>query len=492
MNGRGKSDSLIVPVKLSNKDVGALGSAEEVEGRRLAKGNSYQQPRYRTQGREDLQHELGRIRQAAQRDKKLRFTTLWHHVYKVDRLREAYFRIKRKVAPGIDGETWQHYGENLEENLRELSRRLQRGAYRAKPVKRGYLPKPDGRQRPIGVLVLEDKITQRATVKVLEAIYEIDFKGFSYGFRPGHSAHDALDALAVGIRRKKVNWVLDADIRGFFDAIDHEWLVRFIAHRIADRRVVRHIVKWLKAGVMEDGKRLATRQGTPQGGSVSPLLANIYLHYALDLWLDQWRRRRARGEVIFVRYADDFVLGFQYRSDADKFLGELRERLRRFNLELHDDKTRLIEFGRFAAQNYKRRGHGKPATFNFLGFTHICGKTRKGRFVVWRLTMRKRLRAKLKQIKAELRRRMHLSIPVVGQWLRRILQGHYNYYGVPLNYKAMSTFRYEVSRLWFKTLRRRSQKSRLNWARMSRLEKRWLPIPKIRNPYPEQRLRVFT
>ena len=393
---------------------------------------------------------------------------------------------------GIDGETWQHYGENLEENLRELSRRLQRGAYRAKPVKRGYLPKPDGRQRPIGVLVLEDKIAQRATVKVLEAIYENDFKGFSYGFRPGRSAHDALDALAVGIRHKKVNWVLDADIRGFFDAIDHEWLVRFIAHRIADRRVIRHIVKWLKAGVMEEGKRLATTEGTPQGGSVSPLLANIYLHYALDLWMDQWRRRRARGDVIFVRYADDFVLGFQYRSDAKKFTGELRERLRGFNLELHNDKTRLIEFGRFAAQNRKQRGQGKPATFSFLGFTHICGKTQKGRFVVWRLTMRKRLRAKLKQIKAELRRRMHLSIPVVGQWLRRILQGHYNYYGVPLNYRAMSTFRYEVSRLWFKTLRRRSQKTRLNWDRMSRLEKRWLPFPKIRHPYPEQRLRVFT
>jgi group II intron reverse transcriptase/maturase len=380
----------------------------------------------------------------------------------------------------------------LEENLHELSRRLQRGAYRAKPVKRGYLPKPDGRQRPIGVLVLEDKITQRATVKVLEAIYESDFKGFSYGFRPGRSAHDALDALAVGIRRKKVNWVLDADIRGFFDAIDHEWLVKFIAHRIADRRVIRHIVKWLKAGVMEEGKRLATTEGTPQGGSVSPLLANIYLHYALDLWLDQWRRRRASGEVIFVRYADDFVLGFQYRSDAEKFISELRERLRRFKLELHDDKTRLIEFGRFATQNRKRRGQGKSSTFNFLGFTHICGKTQKGKFVVWRLTMRKRLRAKLKQIKAELRRRMHLSIPVVGQWLKRILQGHYNYYGVPLNYRAMATFRYEVSRLWFKTLRRRSQKSRLNWNRMSRLEKRWLPVPKIRHPYPEQRLRVFT
>jgi group II intron reverse transcriptase/maturase len=380
----------------------------------------------------------------------------------------------------------------LEENLRELSRRLQCGAYRAKPVKRGYLPKPDGRQRPIGVLVLEDKIAQRATVKVLEAIYESDFKGFSYGFRPGRSAHDALDALAVGIRCKKVSWVLDADIRGFFDAIDHGWLVRFIAHRIADRRVIRHIVKWLKAGVMEEGKRLATTEGTPQGGSVSPLLANIYLHYALDLWMDQWRRRRARGDVIFVRYADDFVMGFQYRSDAEKFVGELRERLRRFNLELHDDKTRLIEFGRFAAQNRKRRGLGKPATFNFLGFTHISGKTQKGKFVVWRLTMHKRLVAKLKQIKAELRRRMHLSIPVVGQWLKKILQGHYNYYGVPLNYRAMSTFRYEVSRLWFKTLRRRSQKTRLNWDRMSRLEKRWLPAPKIRHPYPEQRLRVFT
>jgi group II intron reverse transcriptase/maturase len=339
---------------------------------------------------------------------------------------------------------------------------------------------------------LEDKIAQRATVKVLEAIYENDFKGFSYGFRPGRSAHDALDALAVGIRHKKVNWVLDADIRGFFDAIDHEWLVKFIAHRIADRRVIRHIVKWLKAGVMEEGKRLATTEGTPQGGSVSPLLANIYLHYALDLWMDQWRRRRARGDVIFVRYADDFVLGFQYRSDAEKFVGELRERLRRFNLELHDDKTRLIEFGRFAAQNRKQRGQGKPATFNFLGFTHICGKTQKGRFVVWRLTMRKRLVAKLKQIKAELRRRMHQSIPVVGQWLRRILQGHYNYYGVPLNYRAMSTFRYEVSRLWFRTLRRRSQKTRLNWDRMSRLGRRWLPFPKIRHPYPEQRLRVFT
>jgi len=492
MNERGKSDSPIVPGKLPNKGRGALRFAEGVEGRGLAEGNLFQQPRFRTQSRSDLKNAQRRIRQAAHRDRKLRFTALWHHVYDIGRLREAYYSLKRKATPGVDGQTWHQYGEKLEDNLWDLSGRLQRGAYRAKPVKRGYLPKPDGRQRPIGVLVLEDKISQRATVKVLEAIYENDFKGFSYGFRSGRSAHDALDALAVGIRHKKVNWVLDADIRGFFDAIDHKWLVRFIAHRIADRRMIRHIIKWLKAGVMEEGKRIATTEGTPQGGSVSPLLANIYLHYALDLWLDQWRRRRARGEVIFVRYADDFVLGFQYRSDAEKCFTELRERLRRFNLELHDDKTRLIEFGRFATQNRKQRGQGKPATFIFLGFTHICGKTQKGKFVVWRLTMRKRLVAKLKQIKAELRRRMHLSIPVVGQWLKRILQGHYNYYGVPLNYRAMATFRYEVSRLWFRTLRRRSQRSRLNWDRMSRLEKRWLPVPKIRHPYPEQRLRVFT
>jgi len=492
MNGRGKSDSPIVPRKLPNKGRGALRSAEEVEGRGLVEGNLFQQTRFRTQRREDLQQLLGRIRQAARRDKKLRFTALWHHVYCVGRLRKAYFSLKRKAAPGVDGETWQHYGEDLEENLLSLSKRLRRGAYRARPVKRTYIPKGDGRQRPIGITALEDKIVQRAVVEVLEAIYETDFKGFSYGFRPERSAHDALDALFVGIRWKKVSWVLDADICGFFDAIEHKWLVKFIEHRIGDRRVIRHIVKWLRAGVMEEGKRLAPDDGTPQGASVSPLLANIYLHYVLDLWVDQWRRKRAEGDVIIVRFADDFVLGFQYRSDAEKLLQELRERLGKFNLELHDDKTRLIEFGRYADHNRKCRGFGKPETFNFLGFTHICGKTLSGKFVVWRHTMRKRLRAKLRQIKQELRRRMHLPIPVVGHWLRSVLRGHFNYYGVPRNGRAITVFRFNVGRLWYKTLGRRSQRSRLNWELMIRIIKRFLPYPRVLHPYPEQRLRVFT
>jgi group II intron reverse transcriptase/maturase len=410
----------------------------------------------------------------------------------VERLREAYYSLKRTATPGVDGETWQHYGENLEENLLNLSDRLQRGAYRAKPVKRAYIPKEDGRQRPIGVTALEDKIVQRAVTDVLEAIYETDFKGFSYGFRPGRSAHDALDALAVGIRWKKVSWVLDADIRGFFDTIDHEWLIRFIEHRIADRRIIRHIRKWLKAGVLEEGKQIPTEEGTPQGGSVSPLLANIYLHYVLDLWAEQWRHRRAKGDVIIVRYADDIVFGFQYCSEAQRFLEGLRKRLGEFNLELHGDKTRLIEFGRFAAENRRRKGRGKPETLDFLGFTHICGQNRDGKFIVLRHTIRKRQRAKLNEIKRELRRRLHIPIPEVGRWLRTVLRGHYNYYGVPNNGRAINAFRFYVARLWFSSLRRRSQRTRINWARMGRLAKRWLPYPKIQHPYPGQRLHVFT
>ena len=492
MNERGKSDSPILPEKLPNKGRGAPRSAEGVEGRGLAKGNPIQQTRSRTQSRRDLQHAVERIRQAARKDRKLRFTALWHHVYSEERLRESYYGLKRKAAPGVDGQTWQDYGENLKENLRDLSERLRRGAYRARPVKRTYIPKRDGRERPIGVTALEDKIVQRAVVKVLEAIYETDFKGFSYGFRPRRSAHDALDALAVGIRWKKVSWVLDADIRGFFDAISHEWLVKFMGHRIGDRRVIRHIRKWLKAGVMEEGKLKPIEEGTPQGGSVSPLLANIYLHYTLDLWADQWRHRHAKGEVIIVRYADDVVFGFQYRSEAEKFLEALRSRLGRFNLQLHDDKTRLIEFGRFAEKSRRRKGKGKPDTFDFLGFTHICGLNRNGKFIVLRHSIRKRVRAKLKEIKRELRRRMHASIPNLGKWLRAILRGHYNYYGVPRNGRAMNAFRYFLGRLWFRTLRRRSQKTRINWERMQRIIKRWLPYPTIRHPYPEQRLRVFT
>ena len=365
----------------------------------------------------DLQSALERIRQVACRDKGARFTALWHHVYNVDRLREAYFSLKRNAAPGVDGETWQHYGEDLEGNLQELCTRLKRGAYRAKPVRRVYIPKADGRQRPLGVTALEDKVVQRAVVKVLNAIYESDFLGFSYGFRPGRNPHNALDALYVGIMRKRVNWMLDADIRGFFDAIDHEWLMKFVEHRIADQRVLRHIKKWLNAGVMEDGKRTQAEKGTPQGGSVSPLLANVYLHYVFDLWVHQWRKRHARGEVIIVRFADDFTVGFQYREDAERFLEELRERFQRFHLELHPEKTRLMEFGRYAAENRKRRGEGKPESFDFLGFTHTCDKTRNGKFIVLRQTMRKRLQSKLREIKIELKRRLHHPVPEAGQWL---------------------------------------------------------------------------
>ena len=494
MNGRGKSDKPIVPRKPANNGgpAWAASSAERVEGRGLAKGNPSQPNRPRTQSREGLQSALDRIRQAAERDKEKRFTALWHHVYDPARLVMAYFALKKEAAPGVDGQTWGQYGEDLEQNLQDLSGRLQRGAYRAKPVRRVYIPKADGRQRPIGVPALEDKIVQRATTEVLNAVYETDFKGFSYGFRPGRGAHEALDALAVGIQTRKVNWVLDADIRGFFDAIDHEWLIQFVEHRIADRRVVRHVKKWLNAGVLEDGRRTPSERGTPQGGSVSPLLANIYLHYVFDLWADHWRRRYACGDMIIVRYADDFVVGFQHRTDAERFLAELGDRLHKFALELHADKTRLIEFGRYAAERRDRRGEGKPDTFDFLGFTHICGKTRQGRFAVLRQTMRKRMQAKLKAIKEGLRRRMHLPIREVGKWLQAVVGGYLRYHAVPRNYPALKTFRNAVIRLWHRTLRRRSQKARVPWKRMTCWVEQWLPPPRILHPHPDQRLSVMT
>ena len=440
----------------------------------------------------DLQQALDRIRQAAAKDRKLRFTTLWHHVYNVHRLREEYSRLKRNAAPGVDGQTWRQYGENLEENLQDLSDRLQRGAYRAKPVQRTYIPKPDGRERPIGKPTLEDKIVQRSAASVLQAIYEVDFKGFSYGFRPGRGPHDALDALAVGIRQRQVSWMLDADIRGYFDAISHEWLEKFVGHRIADQRLIRHIKKWLNAGVLEDGKRTRMEEGVPQGGSISPILANVYLHCVFDLWADQWRRRNARGDVIIVRFADDLVAGFQYKSDAERFLEGLRDRFAKFNLELHADKTRLIEFGRYAAESWKARGGGKPETFDFLGFTHVCGKTRKGRFIVIRRPMKKRMRAKLKDVQQTLRQRMHWPIPEVGRWLRTVLLGWYGYYAVPLTYGTLESFRRGVIRLWRQTLRLRSDKDRTTWERMDRLSAQWLPRPRVVHPYPEQRLRVKT
>jgi len=440
----------------------------------------------------DLPSGPERIRQAACRDKELRFTTLWHHVYAVEQLREAYFALKRNAAPGVDGKTWRQYRKNLDENLLDLSDRLSRGAYRAKAVRRSYIPKPDGRQRPLGVTALEDKIVQRATVEVLNAIYETDFLGFSYGFRPERSPHHALNALYTAIMTRKVSWLLDADIRGYFDAIDHEWLIKFIEHRIADKRVIRHIKKWLKAGVLEDGTKSWNEEGVPQGGSISPLLANIYLHYVFDLWVDHWRRRHARGDVIIVRFADDFVVGFQYRDDAVRFEKALVERFRKFNLELNAQKTRLIEFGRFAAQNRKGRGEGKPETFDFLGFTHICARTSTGKFIVARLSIAKRIRAKLKELKRRLRKRLHWPIPAVGKWLRSVLLGHYRYYGVPGNIDRLSTFKYHVSLLWYRTLRRRSQRHRLNWERMKRLIARWLPQPRIVHSYPDFNLYVTT
>ncbi|MBV9498930.1 MAG: group II intron reverse transcriptase/maturase [Acidobacteriaceae bacterium] len=401
--------------------------------------------------------------------------------------------MKKEAAAGVDGETWRHYGERLEENLHHLADRVKRGAYRAKPVRRVYIPKPDGRQRPLGVTTLEDKLLQRAMVEVLNAIYETDFLGFSYGFRPGRSPHHALDALYAGLLTRKVNWVLDLDIRGFFDAIDHGWLVKFIEHRIADRRVMRLIQKWLHAGVLEDGKRMEAEEGTPQGGSASPLLANIYLHYAFDLWVRVWRQKQARGDMIIVRFADDIVLGFQHRSDAERLWKELNERLRKFRLELHPEKTRLLEFGPFAADNRARRGQGKPETFDFLGFTHICGKKRSnGRFTVLRQTMRKRLQAKLSEVKAELRRRMHNPIPEQGKWLSAVVGGHTRYYGVPMNSHALSLFRFQVGRLWYRALSRRSQNGRVLWDRMYRLIDRWLPPARICHPYPLRRLGVIT
>jgi RNA-directed DNA polymerase len=487
MDGRGKSDRPVVPEKPPNN--APERAAEAVEGKGLAKGNSPERNALRTQGREGAPSALERVRQAARRDGKQRFTALLHHVYDIDRLRTAYFGLKRDAAAGVDGETWRAYGEHLEANLQDLADRLRRGAYRAKPVRRAFIPKADGRLRPLGVPALEDKLVQRAVVEVLNAIYEGDFLGFSYGFRPGRSPHQALDALCAGIMTRKVNWVLDADIRSFFDTLSHEWLVRFVAHRIADRRVVRLIQKWLRAGVLEDGRRIVSEVGTVQGGSISPLLANLYLHHVFDLWVQRWRKRQARGDVVVVRFADDFVVGFQHRQEAERFLAELRERFARFGLELHPDKTRLIPFGRFAG-----KGGTKPPTFSFLGFTHSCGKTRKGGFTVLRQTMRQRLQAKLREVKTELQRRMHRPLPEQGAYLRSVVRGHVHYYGVPMNGGAIGVFRKVVGWLWHRVLKRRSHyaRRRLRWDRMSRIIDRWLPPARICHPYPLHRLAVIT
>ena len=492
--GRGKSDCGVVPRKLPNKAAGAIPEAAEVvEGRPRAKGNAVEQRMSRRSSRVyDVTTALDGIRQTARGRRGAKFTTLMHHIYQVERLRQAYLACKRDAAAGVDGQTWTSYGQDLEARLQDLSDRLARGGYRPQPVKRAYIDKADGSKRPLGVPALEDKIVQRASAEVLNAIYEQDFLGFSYGFRPGRSAHNALDAVAVGVGIRRVNFILDADISKFFDTIEHDWLVRFIEHRVADARVVRLIKKWLHAGVLEDGRVTRSELGTVQGGSISPLLANIYLHYAFDLWAEQWRGRHARGELIIVRYADDWLAGFQFRDDAVRFQRAVTERLGPFGLTLNETKTRLIEFGRFARETRRRRGQGKPQTFDFLGFTHCCGRTRQGKFTVLRLTSAKRMRANLQALKLELRKRLHRPIAEQGEYLRAVVTGHARYFGVPNNGARLMAFRFEVARLWHRTLCRRSQTAHVSWKRMYRLIDHWLPRPHICHPYPNQRLIVTT
>jgi len=487
MHGRGKSDSVIVAMKPANK--AEPSAAESGEPRAGTKGNASQQSTRRTQSRENVSQALDRIRQVARQRKKERFTALFHHI-SVDLLRTAFFALKRDAAAGVDGLKWQDYGADLERNLEDLHARVQRGAYRALPSRRQYIPKPDGRQRPLAIAALEDKIVQRATAAVLNGIYEEDFLGFSYGFRPKRGQHDALDALVVGITSKKVNYILDADIQGFFDAVSQTWLVRFLEHRIADPRIIHLIQKWLKAGILEDGVVTVSDTGTGQGSVISPLLANVYLHYGFDLWAERWRRREATGDMIIVRYADDIVVGFEHEIDARRFWDAMRERLQEFSLSLHPEKTRLIEFGRHAARRRAQRGLGKPETFNFLGLTFICGKSRQGNFLIKRKTRRDRMRGKLQDIKKEMRRRMHQSIPEQGKWLRQVVTGYFNYHAVPTNRRALVAFRTEITKGWRWILKRRSQKGDLTWDRIKKLADDWLPTPRILHPWPNQRFAV--
>ena len=486
MHGHEKSDSAIVATKPANKAGQPV--TERVERRAGTEGNAAQQSTRRAQDRASVSQALDRIRQAAGREEE-RFTTLFHHL-SVPMLRLAFYALKRDAAPGVDGLTWQAYEADLDRSIEDLHERVQRGAYRAQPSRRRYIPKPDGRQRPLAVAALEDKIVQRATVAVLEAIYERDFLGFSYGFRPKRGQHDALDALAVGINSTKVNFILDADIRSFFDEVSQPWLKRFLNHRIGDPRIHRLIQKWLRAGVVEDGELTVSDKGTGQGSVASPLLANVYLHYVFDLWAERWRRRQATGDMIIVRYADDIVVGFEHEADARCFWDEMRARLEAFSLTLHPEKTRLIEFGRHAAAKRRQRGLGKPETFNFLGFTFICGKSHRGNFLLKRKTRRDRMRAKLAEIKEEMRRRMHQPIPVQGAWLRQVVSGFFGYHAVPTNSRALLAFRHHVTELWRRTLRRRSQKDGSTWERVTKLVDDWLPKPRILHPWPEQRFTV--
>ncbi len=479
-----KSDVSVVARKPTNAAGRAAG--EPAERRGTAEGNAGQASMRRVQNRGSMPSGVERVRQAARERKEERFTALLHHV-DVAALRAAYLGLERDAAAGADGVTWQEYGRDLEARLEDLHGRVHRGAYRAQPSRRRYIPKPDGGRRPLGIAALEDKIVQGAVVAVLNAIYEEDFLGFSYGFRPGRSQHDALDALAVGLTRRKVNWILDADIRAFFDTVSHEWLLRFVERRVADPRILRLIRKWLRAGVLEDGAWMESPQGTPQGAVISPLLANIHLHHVLDLWARDWRRTCARGDMIIVRYADDVIVGFQHRDDAERFGAALRERLEQHGLALHPDKTRLIEFGRYAAERRRARGAGKPETFDFLGFTHIADRDRRGAFQLKRRTRRDRKRNRLRAIKEDLNRRRHSPVADQGRWLGQVVRGYLNYHAVPTNLSTLRSFLGDVRRLWWRALRRRSQKDRMSWASFDRLAKRWLPKPKVLHPWPDAR-----
>jgi RNA-directed DNA polymerase len=487
MHGRGKSDSAIVAVKPTNK--AGQPAAETVEQRAETEGNAAQQSTRRAQDRASVSHALDRIRRVARQRKKEKFTALFHHL-SIEHLEDAFAELKENAAAGVDGLTWRGYEPDLDRKIADLHSRLHRGAYRALPSRRVYIPKPDGQQRPLAVAALEDKIVQRATIAVLNAIYEEDFLGFSYGFRPKRSQHDALDALIVGITSKKVNHILDADIRCYFDSVSQNWLIRFLKHRVSDPRMIRLIQKWLRAGILENGVVAVSETGTGQGSVASPLLSNVYLHYVFDLWAERWRRREATGDMIIVRYADDIMIGFEHKSDARRFWDAMRERLAEFSLSLHPDKTRLIEFGRFAAAQRARRGLGKPETFKFLGFTFICGQSRQGRFALQRKSRGDRMRAKLKEIKKELRRRMHRPIPEQGNWLRQVVSGFFAYHAVPTNSRALNAFRFHVTDLWRRSLRRRSQKDRTAWDRITKLADDYLPKPRILHPWPEVRFAV--
>ena len=477
-------------MKQTNKTVDPV--AESAEGRPLAKRNSRELVGGRTQSRTPTTSRLAAVREAARAEPALVFTNLMTHLTPAS-LKESFYALDRRAAPGSDNVRWQDYQEGLDDRLRVLHQRIHQGRYRPRPARRVAIPKEDGTERFLGILCLGDKVVQQAVGEILSQIYESDFLGFSYGFRRGRSQHDALDALTVGLLRRKVNWVLDLDISQFFDRVDHNWMLRFLQHRVGDPRIVRLVRQWLEVGHLDEaGRRVRAKQGTPQGAVISPLLANIYLHYVFDLWVEQWRRRHATGDVIVVRYADDSALGFQHRDEALSFQHQLEARLAKFGLALHPKKTRLLRFGRYAIRDAQAMGEGRPESFDFLGFTHLCSHNSLGRFTIRRKTMRKRRVSQLKRIRAELRRRLHDPVARTGAWLQRVVQGHINYYGVPLNSQTVSGFCYEVRKSWYRTLCRRSQRKRLNWQRYGRIADYWLPRPRVVHPYPEQRFDAKT